>query len=474
MLNKILNSPVLNTWFSNTVILFNSVIIIPIVISKLTTEELNVWFLMFTIIALSQGVVFGFNATFMRFIAYSYAGVPIEAYRNIKDKTSLEYKELNRNELSEIIALMKQVYKIISMLFVLVLALSGYFFMKNPIGALPHEAEGWYTWGFVVATATLSLYMSHYQLILEGMNKVVLVQRIIGLVNFIGFFCIMTVVFFNLTLFSAVAVYQVISLAVFVFFAFYVRKEKKEIGVQLSDGGFNKILFKLVWESAWKSGVTTLMANIVKHISSLIIANLFSPAQSASFQFTKRLFDVIERFTMVTFQAKLPLIAKLRGRGDFKALMPELRTTQYLAYGVFLTGYTILIFFGEPILLILKSNVELGSFWLILLFSFSTFLSRWGGMAAHISNQSNHVIEHIQVSIIMIVFFAVIICFYKQLGINVFPLAQAVGILAVMPITAKLVYKTLHTSFWSYEKQVMLPIATVLVAVNIVYLMINA
>ena len=84
MLNYFLNSSILNSWFSQVVILLSSLIAIPIVITTLDVEEINVWFLFATVLAMSQGVLFGFNGTFTRFIAYSYAGVKIEEFRNQK------------------------------------------------------------------------------------------------------------------------------------------------------------------------------------------------------------------------------------------------------------------------------------------------------------------------------------------------------------------------------------------------------
>lgn len=474
MLKRILNSPVFNAWFSNAIVLINSIFIIPIVIVKLSTEELNVWFLIFTVITFSQGVLFGFNGTFMRFIAYSFSGVPVDSFRTIKNKTSLEYTEFNKAEFSNIVSLMKSVYKVLSLLFFILLIIIGMFFMQKPIEALPNATEGWTTWGFVICSATITLYLSHYQLILEGMNKVALVHRVLGIVNFFGFFVILSVLLLHLTLFSVVAAYQFVSLASFGVLVYCCRKNCKEADVSFAPFSFDKNLFVLVWESAWKSGITSILANVVKHISSIIIANFFTSAQSASFQFTKRLFDVIERFTMVTFQAKLPLITKLRGRGDFGTLMPELRKTQLLAYGVFLGGYSSLIFLGEPILTLISSNVKLGSFGLLVLFSFSTFLSRWGGMASYISNQGNYVVEHILSTLMFSVFSLCVFALYKAMGIDVFPFAQVIAMLVVMPVTAKLVYKTLHTDFLSYEKRVMFPAAAVLIAVNIIYFIINS
>jgi len=172
---------------------------------------------------------------------------------------------------------------------------------------------------------------------------------------------------------------------------------------------------------------------------------------------------------MTTFQARIPTIAKLRGRGDFQALLPYLKQTQYISHGVFLVGYIAFITMGENILHLIKSNVNIGNFDLIILFSFATFLSRWGGMILATSNQANHVIEHINALIVSVVFFTIIYLFYTDLGINVFPFAHIVALTAAIPIIAKQVYPTLQTTFINYEKKVMFPMLGILIIINLIY-----
>ena len=470
MFNKLFHSSIFNSWFSTIVILFSSLIAIPIVITKLSVEEINVWFLFASVVSLSQGVLFGFNGTFVRFIAYSYNGVKINEFRNIKHKKeSSHLNTINKIELSRIFFLMKKIYIFLSFVFFIILLLIGFFTLNKPIESLAFQNDGWIALSIVVVSTTTTLTLGYYQVFLEGINKVALVQRTLGIVNLFGLIFILGVLFIYPTLISIVLIYQLVSISASFSIIYFAKKEFKELNIQNSKDKFDKDLFQLVWESAWKSGITTIIANIVKHISAILVAQLFTSGQSASFLFTKRLFDVMERFTMTTFQARIPVIAKYRGRGDFKTLMPFLRQTQYISYSIFLSGYCILLFWGKDILSLIKSNVELGSFSLIMLFSFATFLSRWGGMTLSIANQSNHVVEHINAIIVAIVFFSIIFLFYTKLGINVFPFAQTIAMIVVMPFIAKLVYHTLNTNFITYEKRVMFPIFGILILINLIY-----
>lgn len=470
VLKKLYHSSIFNSWFSAFVGLISSVIAIPIVITELTVEEINVWFLFTSIIALSKGVEFGFNNTFTRFIVYVNNGVKIEDFKDLRHKKSINYEEvLNNSDFSRVFFLMESVYVFLSIIFCMILMLIGYFTLDKPINDLVKPNSGWIAACIVLISSTLTLLFGYYKNFMLGLNKVALVQRVSGVVNLIGLIFILCVLFFEPTLISIVLIYQLVSLANLFMVIYLAKKEIKIIDLKKGNDGFDKALFLIVWESAWKSGITTIIANIVKHISAILVSQLFSPSVSASFLFTKRIFDIIERFTMTTFQARVPVIAKYRGRGDFDSLVPCLKQTQYITYCVFFFGYVSLLIGGEYVLHLIGSNVSLGSYTLIIFFSFATFLARWSGVGLAITNQSNHVIEHINAIIVVIVFFSVFFLLYPILGIEVFPFAQIISMIVIAPFIAKYVYKSFHSTFWGYEKTVFVPLFVILALINLIY-----
>jgi O-antigen/teichoic acid export membrane protein len=469
MLKKLYNSSIFNSWFSAFIGLFSAIIAIPIVITKLSVEEINIWFLFASIVALSQGVQFGFNTTFTRFISYVNSGVKIEEFKNLRFKKNTKFEnELDKEEFSRVFYLMKNVYMFLSFIYLLVLLFVGYFSLLKPIESLANQNDGWIAAGIVLVSTTLTLSFGYYQNFMLGINKVALVQRITGIVSFIGLGLILIVLFLHPTLVSIILIYQIVSLSVLVSVIYFAKKEMTQMTI-VKKNSFDKELFSIVWESAWKSGITTVIANIVKHISAILVAQFFTPSVSASFLFTKRIFDIIENFTMTTFQARIPMIARYRGQGDFKTLIPYLKQTQKISYSVYLIGYICLILFGEYILSFINSNVQLGSYELIILFSFATFISRWSGMIASISNASNYVIDYINLPMVSIIYLSSIYFGHEAFDINIFPLAMILGYSLSAPILILIVYKTLHTTFLQYEKDVFLPFFGILIFINTIY-----
>lgn len=467
MLNKIYHSSILNSWFSNVIVIISMLIAIPFVITKLSIEEVNVWFLFATIVSLTQGVVLGFSATFSRFISYVYAGISLKEVDTLKSKHHLSHSEMNVLELEQILNVVKPLYLILSLFFFLLLTLMGYLFLSKPISLMQNTAEGWFSWFTVLFTSGIVLYLNFYQLFLEGINKVALVQRVIGIVNFFGIFLILIVLIFVPSLISITIIYQFISLIVSITIAYFSVKNMKDLALNINLYSFDKKVFLLIWQTAKKSLYTTILASIVKHISSLIVAQLLPPSQSASFQFVKRIFDVIERFTSTTFQAKIPTLSRLRGRGDISTFSKILFKTQYITYVVFLAGYSMFLLFGDLIVDLIDSKVQLNNS-LIIAFGFSVLITRWTGMNLAVSNQANNVVEHLAITVSSILYFLLIYIFIDDVSLYIFPVAQTFAMLFISPFVISQVYKTFNTKFFVYESKILLPIFIITLIISFI------
>jgi len=296
-----------------------------------------------------------------------------------------------------------------------------------------------------------------------------LVQRTYGMINLTGLFFILFVLFFHPTFLLIVLVYQFISLIASIAIYFIAKGQMKKLEIKVLENKFDLNLFSIVWNSAWKNGVTSIISGSIKHLSALLIAQWFPAVISASFLFTKRIFDILEKFTAMTYMARLPNIAQLRSRGLYSELNTYLRQTMILSFAVFITGYLAFITMGDFILGFIQNNVNLGSTALIILFSFSTLFSRWTGIMMSVSDQSNKIIEHKNALIIFVVFFISMMFLYEDLQLLAFPIAHLIALLSTIPFIIKQVYKYIGTSFIRFERYVFLPILALLLLINLIY-----
>jgi O-antigen/teichoic acid export membrane protein len=471
MFRSLFKSAIISSWFNSGVMMFSSFLAIPVVITKLSIEEINIFFLIGTLVSISKGLSNGFASTFMRFISYSSSGVKLSDFRNIKNKNTKDLNSrYNAQELKMVLEVMKVMYVILSVLFLFGLSLIGYFALSKPIAAIEvNQNDAWTAWYIVLIVSTCNLYLGYYNVFLMGIKKIALIQKISGLINLIGLGFILMVLFNYPNLVSIVFVYQLVSLSMALSLFFIASKELKNLNLNIGNFKFHYPVFILVWETAWKSTITNISSNIINNISGILVANYFNTAQSASFLFTQRIFNVIESFTQTTFHARLPVIASLRGKGDLLKLIPYLKQTHYLCYAVFTILYISLIIFGDTILMFISTGVELGSINLLILFSFSILLRRWSGISMGISNQANYILDYITVPISGIVFLIIIFLFQAQIGVNIYPIAQIIGIIFISPIIIIKFYPILETTFIKYEKNVIIPTFCLLAIINIIY-----
>ena len=198
MLNRVVHSPILNSWFNTAVTTFSAIIAIPIVITKLSVEAVNVWFLIGTITAISQGLINGFSITFMRFIAYVHSGVSLKEIKKIKVKFEKFYSaSFDTHEMSEILKLMRVLYGAIALVFLIVLFIVGDIILKNPIGAIQeNQNEAWTAWYIVLVVSSLNLFLSYFKVFLMGIDQIALIERTSGIINLLGLVVILLVLFF--------------------------------------------------------------------------------------------------------------------------------------------------------------------------------------------------------------------------------------------------------------------------------------
>jgi O-antigen/teichoic acid export membrane protein len=463
------NSPILNSWFNGSVQLLSSIIVIPIVLTKLNIEEINVWFLLTSISAFGHSLVYGFSSTFSRFFTYVLAGVDIKDFSQISSTNNKVKTEINWQDINTLFIHLKVIFLGLSFFFLVVVGFIGYYFMKGPILALSSGSDGWLIFFTVLFFSSINLYLNSNNVFLQGMKKVHITQKVMGLCNLFGLIPILFVLYFYPSLVNIVIVYQLVFFSSS--FSVYLIGQRfyKNCKVNKKKPKLDKKVISIVWDSAWKNGFTSIVSGVMKHLSSLLIAQWFLPSVSASFLLTKKLFDVLEKFTVLSFTARLPNISFLKAQKNSGNLNLILKQTIRLCFGVFIIGYILMIVFGEGILLLFNSNISMGGPFLLVLFSFSTFLSRWSGIMLSVSNQSNKIIEHKNALIVFFFFFSGLMLTHNFLGLLAFPLSQIISLLVAFPLIIKNVYEPLGTNFSKFEKTLLFPGLTILAIINLIY-----
>lgn len=439
-------------------------ILLPLLLTKFDVAEVNVWFLFFAVIGISEMVVMGFNVTFVRFVSYTYASVDYRDFPTIRDNSSSYKLENQDRQLSDIYSINVLVFLAISIIFFLILQTVGYFALYKPISYMDNPEIGWQAWQILIYANTLRVLGYTFPVFLQGMDRMSIFFNILSfekLFYIIGGVLVLTIKpsLLGISIVSGLS----ISLSVVIQIIFFKWLSNRKIKFSR----FRKDLFLIIWESAWKSGVTKLLAPIIQRISGIIFAQIASPGLSGSYLLTERVFNILQSFSIITVNTYIPQISRMRGQNMFPELTRYIYKIGTLSYSVFLLGYIVVAFFGTAMLNLIDSETTLASPLILVLFSYAYLLQRLGGFQANLANQANNVIEHKAISIYAIVFFGFLLLMSSSLEMWVFPTAMILAQIVAGIYTFTYSYPMYRTTFWGTEKYGFVPIVILLSIINL-------
>lgn len=455
----------LSSWLFSSVNVLSSVIILPLVLTRFSSEEINVWFLFFTIIGLSEIAVLGFNTTFSRFISYTVAGVSYEDF-DIINSSELRREFSNKtSQLSDIYTINIFLFTILGILYLIFIYLFGLFSLSKPISILNNPGDGWLAWYILLTANTIRIFLYTYPVFLQGMNKMTLYYNIQTIAK-LGYIILgLAVLLYMPSLLTLSLIFAVSIILESILMTINFKRTNKWIKL----GALNKKLFLKVWESAWKSGITKIFAPLIQYSSGILFAQFANAALSASYLLTQRLFEMLQGFSAATFSAYMPQIAMLKSKGDYLGLKKIIKKLKLLGFGMLVVGYFLLLCFGDYFLNLMGSKIQLAPSIILILFSISYLFNRIGGFQLDLANQANHVIEHKAIVIYSIVYFGILFFCYDNLSMWVFPLSMIVAQVCTFIFTTSFSYSLYRTNFFEDEKYVTIPIIIALLIINLVY-----
>ncbi len=465
MINKFKSIKLVSAWTYSSLSVISGFILLPLILNKFSTAEINVWFLFSSIVGLSEMVVFGFNVTFSRFISYTYAGTHYLDFQGIKNNVKNNVLIDNTKQLSELYTLNRLVFLIISIVYIFILFIVGYFGLKKPISYLDNPSSGWIAWYILIGAHFIRILCYTYPVFLQGMNKMDKYYNIHSFQKTIYILAGFIVMYFYPSLINMTLIMGMSIVLSTVMFSLYFNKYRE--GIKLVR--FNKKMFLILWDSVWKSGIPKITAPITLYFSGILFAQVANPALSSSYLFTQRIFNVLQSFSDTTFNTYLPQFARLRSQNIIKEVNKLISKITAISYGIIVIGYLCVILAGAKFLEIINSNTDLASPLILLLFSFAYLLSRLGGFQLNLANQANNIIEHKAVAIYSVFYFGIIFIFIKNLQMWVFPLAMIIAQVITFQYTAKYSYKLYDTSFIKAERYSFIPAMLLLIIINLFY-----
>ena len=385
------NSPTFTTWGNYGVQSLRLVLVTPFILTRFDETEIAAWYLFASLNFFGMIVSQRLGLTFSRMFAFAMGGAGNLA--PIKGKREQE------NEGKPNWAVFERAYGTISSINLgigwlnVVIALGmGWFGLSNLLQGYEAKATIWLAFALMQGTALLIFIFQHYQVALQGMNYIALVNRwgiIFGIAS-----CLAGSLSLYLggELITLVVVMQLFSLAGIFRSWFLLRAVEEGRVLHFRQYGFDREVFGWAWEPTWKGFIGQFGLNGSMQLTAIIYTGYGSKLEVASFLFSIRMLQTITQIAQAPFSSVQPLMARLMAAGDIEALGKIIR--QRMGYTLALTAVGVI--FGSlaiPLLLqLIGANIDFIPMEAWLLLGGLTLILRFDVLCCAVSAIGNHIV----------------------------------------------------------------------------------
>ena len=369
----------------------SGVIVLPLVLRLLPTQEVGLWNIFIRIGTLAALLDFGFSNAFGRNITYIFSGVKelkAEGYSVVPEND----KTIHYGLLKSVISAMRRYYGILTAIFLLIFFIISPFYLTKILGNYHGNKQeiwiAWFVYGILVA---YQLYTYYYSSLLTGrcmvkrsLQIIIIGQgsRIIASVAFLlAGFGIMSLVLGQLTsdIVNRYLCYK----------AFYDKdiklhlKEKSEISVQE--------VMKIMTPNSIKIGIATVGIFFVNQAVMFIAPLYLSLEVMASFGTTKQMIDIIVSLGGIWLGTYYPKITLYRVNNDtegVKRLYLKAKINMIASFAICGLGLMIV---GPILLDLIHSKTQLLPTAMIAVFLLISFLEANHSMAITLLLTKNEV-----------------------------------------------------------------------------------
>jgi len=369
----------------------SGIIVLPLVLRMLPTQEYALWTIYVTIGGLAILLDFGFANSFSRTVTYIFSGVKelkAEGYTPV----DVDDKTIDYGLLKSVISAMRRYYGILAIVFLVVFTAISPFYLTSILKAYNgNKSEIWISWFAYGVLVAYQLYTYYYSSILSGRGKVKRVQQIIiiGQVSRIGTAVIFLLMGYGI---SSLVISQFVSDIVnrtLCYNSFY----DKELKLNLHTSSKVKVgeIMKIMTPNALKIGLTT-MGGLLNSRMIILIAPLYlSLDVIASYGTTKQMLDLIISMGLLWFGTYYPKITLHRVNEDMQQVKRMYLKAKFSLVLVFLVCGAGLIFIGPGLLTLIHSKTHLLPSFMTFVYLIVAFLETNHGLAAQMILTKNEV-----------------------------------------------------------------------------------
>ena len=365
----------------------SSLILIPFVFKYLPTEDVGVWYVFITIVALVQLLEFGFLPTISRYISYVYAGAKTIEFNMVP--TYQEDAKVNIPLLSGVITSARKIYIFVSAIACLVVCIGGvgYLYVLDYSGDKTPLYLAWLIYG---GSSVILFYYGYYNSILKGRGSLTQLNKSVVFSKFAGIV---------VSILLLIQGYGMMALAVGMFTAVIIDRLLVRLYCFSDDktvAAFKCVADKSYVDTIWKSsrlmGAVQLGNFLTIRSSVLIVSSFIGLEAAAMYGFTLQITSVAVIISAMYFGLQLPLMNSLRMKNDFAHLRKTFLKSMKLAWLLFFTFAITLLLLGDLILSVFMATAKILPPGLLAVFLLAAFLEMTHSLSTAYLTTSNQIV----------------------------------------------------------------------------------
>jgi hypothetical protein len=350
LFERLRNSAVVWSWIFNGFRLAAGFILLPLVLNKLPTAELGMYYVLLSLAALVPLVDFGFSPTIGRFVSYAMGGAESLQAQGVARPGGSGAP--NYGLLWNLLLTTRTLYRSLTLILFVVLGAWGTYVVHLRANETTSPSITWLAWAVTLVSALFDIYSNWWVIYLRSLNEVLPATRISVLAAVLRLLLAAVLLLCGAGL---------LSLPIASFLGSWIQRHlARRRCRQMLEGHAPpqpvdvKATLRILWPNTWRLGLQFIGAYLTVNANIAICLSVLGLAASAQYGLSVQLLTFISGMVGVWTSVKWPIIGQYRARHDLlgmqRVLRPRvwLQTFTYLAAcaGLLLCGPYLMVSFG--------------------------------------------------------------------------------------------------------------------------------
>ena len=363
------------SYLSYIVTMISKIIVIPIVLRMVSSEEYALWSVFISIEGITSLFDMGVAKLVARYATYAYCGADKITIKGLPTKSG----DKNYNLFFDVYYVAKGFYKKIAYLTLAMMTIAS-FYIYHLAKKQGNIADTMLAWAIFTFGIVFQIYFTYLSSFLKGMGKIKENQQISiygSIVEIIAKLALVCTGFGLVGLGIAnciVVIFQRVGLNTVFNRETKSYHNEKELACIRWKNGNDKEVSQAFKVNSLQLGSVVAAQYILGQGTVLICSLIFTLAETAEYSLTTQLYGVVQSVANIPFQVLQPKLNEYRLNGEKEKIKDVYSAMALYTFLLYVIGIILISFSADPVLGILKSNTSVLPYYLSIIFGINQFI----------------------------------------------------------------------------------------------------